>query len=181
MRASLRDARVYVTGEHACVYRTRRDVTLAWQMQPRRTYLALLLRRFLAQPLVLRKELREQTNTTAPSRTALHCTGTTVRPTAWRTLSKRAAAAEPSLSAAVSASEACKAKQGKPAEGTFSGTARLPRTACREHGGRGYIAVHCGRVAAYIKGKLAPAGVRGILTEVRAPYRVHVTVCASLQ
>jgi hypothetical protein len=74
-----------------------------------------------------------------------------------------------------------KAKQGKPAEGTFSGTARLPRTACHEHGGRGYIAVHCGRVAAYIKGKLAPAGVRGILTEVRAPYRVHVTVCASLQ
>ena len=118
MRASVRDARVYVTGEHACAYRTRRDVTLAWQMQPRRTYLALLLCRFLAQPLVLRKELREQTNTTAPSRTALHCTalhctGTTVRPTAWRTLSKRAAAAEPSLSAAVSASEACKAKQSK--------------------------------------------------------------------
>ena len=76
MRASVKDARVYVTGEHACAYRTRRDVTLAWQMQPRRTHLALLLRRFLAQPLVLRKELREQTNTTTPSRTALHCTAT---------------------------------------------------------------------------------------------------------
>ena len=133
MRASVKDARVYVTGEHACAYRTRRDVTLAWQMQPRRTYLALLLRRFLAQPLVLRKELSKQTNKQGNPLahcTALHGTGKTIWPTAaaWRTLSKRAAAAEPSLSAAVSASEACKAKQTAPKEG-LRGTARPPRTA----------------------------------------------------
>ncbi len=113
----------------------------------------------------------------------LHCTGTTVRPTALAHLVKarsRSRALAQRGSKRIGSLQS-KARQGKPAEGTFRGTARLPRTACREHGGRGYIAVHCGRVAAYIRGKLAPAGVRGILTEVRAPYRAHVTVCASLQ